>query len=41
MPVHDQGVPETSALERVPDARVVILEDKDGDGKMDIYRVFI
>jgi mono/diheme cytochrome c family protein/glucose/arabinose dehydrogenase len=40
MPVHDQGVLETSAQERVPASRVVILEDSNSDGKMDLHRVF-
>jgi putative membrane-bound dehydrogenase-like protein len=40
MPVHDKGALETSALERVPEARVVILEDTNGDGRMDVQRVF-
>lgn len=40
MPVHDMDVLETSARERVPEARVVVLEDTSGDGKMDVYRVF-
>jgi mono/diheme cytochrome c family protein/glucose/arabinose dehydrogenase len=40
MPVHDLDALETSALERAPAARVVVLEDSDKDGKMDIQRVF-
>lgn len=40
MQVHDKGPLETSALERAPEARVVILEDADGDGRMDVHRVF-
>jgi mono/diheme cytochrome c family protein/glucose/arabinose dehydrogenase len=40
MPVHDLDALETSALERAPEARVVVLEDGDKDGKMDIHRVF-
>lgn len=40
MPVHDLDALETSALERAPAARVVVLEDSDKDGKMDIQRVY-
>lgn len=40
MPVHDKDPLETSALERVPESRVVILEDTNSDGKMDVHRVF-
>jgi mono/diheme cytochrome c family protein/glucose/arabinose dehydrogenase len=40
MRVHDKGALETSALERAPEARVVILEDTNGDGRMDVQRVF-
>lgn len=40
MRVHDKGPLETSAIERTPEARVVILEDTNGDGKMDVHRVF-
>ena len=40
MPVHDKDALETSALERVPEARVVVLEDTNNDGKMDVHRVF-
>lgn len=40
MPVHDRDALETSALERVPEARVVVLEDTNSDGKMDVHRVF-
>lgn len=34
MPAHDLDVMKTSALERVPEARVVVLEDTDKDGKI-------
>ena len=40
MPVHDKGTLETAALERVPEARVTVLEDTTGDGKMDVQRIF-
>ena len=40
MPVHDKDALETSKLERVPEARVVVLEDTNSDGKMDVHRVF-
>lgn len=40
MPVHDKDALETSTLERAPEARVVVLEDTDNDGKMDVHRVF-
>src|SRR5690606_33150673 len=40
MPVHDRDVLETSALERVPEARVTVLEDTNGDGIMDVHRIF-
>ena len=40
MPVHDKNALETSKLERVPEARVVVLEDTNKDGKMDVHRVF-
>jgi mono/diheme cytochrome c family protein/glucose/arabinose dehydrogenase len=40
MPVHDKDALETSALERMPEARVVVLEDTNSDGKMDVHRVF-
>ncbi|MEX2641384.1 MAG: PVC-type heme-binding CxxCH protein [Balneolales bacterium] len=39
-PVHDKGVQETYELEQVPEGRVVVLEDSNDDGKMDIYRIF-
>src|SRR5690625_120053 len=40
MPVHDKDEEETVAREQVPMGRVVILEDTDGDGMMDSFRVF-
>ncbi|MEX2565027.1 MAG: HEAT repeat domain-containing protein [Cyclobacteriaceae bacterium] len=40
MPAHDLDVLETSTLEKVPEARVVVLEDTDKDGKMDLHRIF-
>ena len=40
MPVHDMDALETSKRERVPEARVVVLEDTNNDGMMDVHRVF-
>jgi len=40
MPVHDKGDGGTSQLERVPGGRVVVLEDTNGDGRMDKSHVF-
>ncbi|MEX2402989.1 MAG: c-type cytochrome [Balneolales bacterium] len=40
MPVVDMGDWETAAREQVPQGRVVVLEDTNGDGKMDKHRVF-
>lgn len=41
MPVHDKEEQETSSKERVPESRVVVLEDTNGDGRMDKSRVFM
>ncbi|MEX2601349.1 MAG: c-type cytochrome [Balneolaceae bacterium] len=41
MPVHDLGDEETSELERVPQSRIVVLEDSNGDGMMDQSHVFM
>lgn len=40
MPVHDMGEWETAAREQVPKGRVIVLEDTNGDGKMDKKRIF-
>ncbi|MEX1135548.1 MAG: PVC-type heme-binding CxxCH protein [Balneolales bacterium] len=40
MPVHDRSESETIPLQQVPEARLVVLEDTNGDGKMDSHRVF-
>lgn len=41
MPVHDKKEEETSRLERVPESRIVILEDTTGDGRMDHSQIFM
>jgi mono/diheme cytochrome c family protein/glucose/arabinose dehydrogenase len=41
MPVHDKSDSETSALERIPKSRIVILEDTNGDGVMDHSHIFM
>ncbi|HUE96991.1 MAG TPA: PVC-type heme-binding CxxCH protein [Longimicrobiaceae bacterium] len=41
MPVHDRTEAETSLLERVPNGRIVVLEDTDADGRMDRRWVFM
>jgi mono/diheme cytochrome c family protein len=41
MPVHDKSDSETSALERIPKSRIVVLEDTNGDGVMDHSHVFM
>lgn len=41
MPIHDKEDQETSIKERVPESRVVVLEDTNGDGRMDKSRVFM
>lgn len=40
MPVHDRSERETIPLQQVPEARLVVLEDTNGDGTMDTHRVF-
>lgn len=40
MPVADKADWETAVREQVPQGRVVVLEDTNGDGKMDTHRVF-
>ncbi|MEX2639140.1 MAG: c-type cytochrome [Balneolales bacterium] len=40
MPVVDRGDWETAVREQVPQGRIVVLEDTNGDGKMDKHRVF-
>lgn len=40
MPVHDMGDWETAVREQVPQGRVVVLEDTNGDGIMDTHRIF-
>lgn len=41
MPVHDRDQDETSELERIPAGRIVVLEDTNGDGRMDRRWVFM
>jgi mono/diheme cytochrome c family protein len=40
MPVHDLSDWDTAVREQVPKCRVVVLEDTDGDGRMDVRRIF-
>ncbi|MGH9163000.1 MAG: DUF7133 domain-containing protein [Vicinamibacteraceae bacterium] len=40
MPVHDLSDWDTAVREQVPKGRVVVLEDTDGDGRMDVRRIF-
>src|SRR5690625_7880012 len=41
MTVYDMSDEETSLRERVPQGRIVVLEDTNGDGRMDSSRVFM
>lgn len=41
MPVHDMDDRETTIRERVPQGRVIVLEDTSGDGRMDTRRIFM
>lgn len=41
MPVYDKNEKETSKLERVPQSRIVVLEDTTGDGQIDHNWVFM
>ncbi|WP_170864298.1 DUF7133 domain-containing protein [Fodinibius roseus] len=41
LPEHDRSEAETIPLQQVPESRVVILEDTNGDGKMNSFRVFV
>jgi mono/diheme cytochrome c family protein/glucose/arabinose dehydrogenase len=41
MPVHDKEDRETSDKERIPKSRIVVLEDTNGDGRMDQSHVFM